>query len=152
FRNSLWLNAKKERSKITSGGRADLGGRPSQVVIVNTAKGATIKLYFDGSTKLLSKEEFSAGAGTPRSFWLSDYRPVNGVLQPHVLTLEIDGMIYEAVFDEITANPEISKTEFDFPNLSGEPLPDIPTLLQELQANEDRVENLLDSYSYLQKH
>jgi hypothetical protein len=34
---------------------------------------------------------------------------------------------------------------------SGAPLPDIPTLLKELQANEERVENILETYSYVQR-
>ena len=60
--------------------------------------------------------------------------------------------MYDAVFDDIRANERIARTEFDFPNISSEPLPDIPTLLKELQANEDKVENMLDTYSYIQKH
>ena len=45
----------------------------------------------------------------------------------------------------------LARADFDFPKNTGEPLPDINTLLQELQSNEDKVENLLDTYSYVQK-
>ena len=46
---------------------------------------------------------------------------------------------------------KIALKTFDFPNRSGEPLPDIPALLREVQANEEKVEEILDDYSYTQK-
>jgi hypothetical protein len=150
FHNALWLSAKKERSKITSGGKAEVAGRPANAVVVNTAKGASIKLFFDSLTNLLLREEFSPG-DSKRSLEFSDYRPVNGIPQPYKVKLDTDGVVYEIAFDEIKPNTRIARAEFDFPNLSGEPLPDIPSLLKELQANEDKIENILDTYSYVQR-
>ena len=150
FRSSLWLDAKKDRSKITSGGTADIAGRKVNVVILNMAKGGLIKLFFDASTNLLAKEEFSFG-DSKRSFEYSDYRLVGGMPQAYKLRLDIDGTNYDVTFDDIRSNVQIARTEFDFPNLSGQPLPDIPALLTELQANEDKVENLLDTYSFIQR-
>ena len=71
----------------------------------------------------------------------------NGVKQPFSVRMTRGDQTYEVRFDEIKINQQIAKSEFDFPNLSGQPLPDIPALLQDLQANEDRVEKLLDTYS-----
>jgi hypothetical protein len=150
FHNALWLNAKKERAKVTFGGRTDVNEKPANIVVFNTAKGPAIKLFFDVSTNLLLKEEYATG-GSTRSFEYSDYRPVNGVLQAHRVKFESDNAVYEIVFDEIKSNGRIARTQFDFPSLSGEPLPDIPKLLKELQANEDRVEDLLDKYSFVQR-
>src|SRR5688572_24472115 len=148
FRNSLWLDAKREKAKLVSGGKAAVAGRPANVVLMTAAKGSKIKLFFDEISKLPVREEFEAGAKT---FEYSDYRLVNGVMQPHRVRMEIDGAVYEARFDEIRPNAILARTEFDFPKLSGEPLPDIPQLLKELQANEEKVENILDTYSYIQK-
>jgi len=150
FRASLWLDAKKEKARIVAGGKADVAGKPANVVIINTAKGANVKLIFDAVSNLLLVEEFSAGDSI-RRFEYSDYRQVSGINQPHRLKIEIDGTSYEAVLDDITPNLQIAQSEYDFPKLSGEPLPDIPTLLKELQANEDKVENILDTYSYVQR-
>ena len=150
FRNSLWLDAKRAKSKITSGGKSIVGTKAANIIVLNTAKGATIKLYFDASTSLLLKEEFNAGDKL-MTFEYSDHRPVNNTVQPYKVKFDADGSSYEAVFEEIKPNAEIAKTEFDFPNISGEPLPDIPTLLKELQANQDKVENILDTYSYTQR-
>jgi hypothetical protein len=151
FRSSLWLNAKKDRSKIVSGGEAEVAGKRSSVVIVNTAKGSTVKLYFDTTSKLLVREEFSYGDSV-HAFEYADYRPVAGIKRAHRIGIELDGVTYNAVVDEVRPNERLAASEFDFPRLSGEPLPDIPALLRELQANEDRVEAMLDTYSYIQKH
>jgi hypothetical protein len=150
FRNSLWLDAKREKAKFVSGGRTDVAGKPANVVSINTSKGAAIKLFFDAATSLLVREEFSAGDVT-RIFEYSDYRLVNRIPQAHKARFEIDGIRYEVTFDEIKTNQTIARSEFDFPIVSGEPLPDIATLLKELQANEEKVENILDTYSYFQR-
>lgn len=150
FRNSFWFDAKKDKSKFVSAGKTEVAGRAANTVSVVTAKGPSIKLFFDATTHLLLREEFSA-ADTTRSFEYSDYRPINRIAQPHKARLELEGMSYEVVFDEIRPNRQIAKSEFDFPTISGEPLPDIPTLLKELQANEEKVENILDTYSYVQR-
>jgi hypothetical protein len=150
FRNSLWLDAKKDKSKFISGGKAEVGGQPANIVSISTSKGATIKLFFDTATNLLVREEFSAGDVT-RVFEYSVYRPVNRIQQAYKARFEIDGIVYEVTFDEIRANQTIARSEFDFPTASGVPLPDIPTLLKELQANEEKVENILETYSYVQR-
>jgi hypothetical protein len=120
-------------------------------VILNTAKGATVKLFFDAASRLLVREEFGDGA-SKRVFEYSDHRRVGSISQPHRMAIEMDGDRYDVVFDEIRPNQQIVRSEFDYPNLSNEPLPDIPSLLKEVQTNEERVEAILDTYSYVQKH
>jgi outer membrane lipoprotein-sorting protein len=151
FQNTLWLNAKKDKAKIVASGKSEVAGKPVDVLTLSTAKGSTIKLFLDLQTGLPVREEFASGDSV-RVFEFSDYRPVQGVKQPYRVRIELGGNVYDAVFDDIRANERIARTEFDFPNISSEPLPDIPTLLKELQANEDKVENMLDTYSYIQKH
>ncbi|MEP6705261.1 MAG: hypothetical protein ABJB34_10700, partial [Acidobacteriota bacterium] len=109
-----------------------------------------INLFFDASTNLLLKEEFSIG-DSKRVFEYSDYRPVLGIQQAYDLKLETGQASYEVKFDEIKPNAEIAASDFDFPNISGEPLPDVPSLLKDLQANEDKVDDLLDTYSFTQR-
>src|SRR5690606_15097595 len=58
----------------------------------------------------------------------------------------------EVTFDQVTPNAQIAKTDFDFPTESGAPLPEIRTLLTQLQENEDKVEQILDTYSFVQKN
>ena len=151
YRNNLWLNAKKERSRLTSGGQTTIDGKPVNVVILSTQKGASIKLYFETVTGLLLRDEVP-NDGLVEQTDYADYRDVGGIKQAFFNRLTIDGAVHEIRFDQIKLNEPIARSVFDFPNPSGAPLPDIASLLKDLQANEDKVENLLDTYSYIQKN
>ncbi len=142
YRANLWLNAKQQRSRIASVG--------PNALTIGTAKGSGIRITFDTSTGLPIREEFSLGE-VKRTLEYSDHRLVSGVMRPHLIKMTHDGDGIELVVDEHRINTNIAAAEFDFPVDAGDPLPDIPTLLAELQANEDKVENILDTYSYIQK-
>lgn len=150
FRNSFWFNYKKEKSKILSGGKSAFEGKAVNVVLLNTAKGVAIKLYFDASTGLLLREEIVSGDVTD-AFLYDDYRDVSGTRQPFRVKMEYGGESFAVEFDTIRPDFQLAKSTFDFPRVSGDPLPDIAKLFDELQSNEDAVEKLLDSYSYVQR-
>lgn len=147
YRNSRWLNAKSEKTKITSGGKVTLDGKTANKIILTTAKGVQIKLYFDGVSGLLLREEIPSGE-TVKIFDYSDYRKVGNVMEAFSIVLKEDEEIYEIKLDEVTHNPQIAKTVFDFPRISGEPLPDIKILLDEIRANADKIDQILENYSY----
>ena len=147
YRNNLWLNYKKEKSKISSGGQTQINGKQANIVSLNTAKGVLIKIYFDAASGLPVREEF------PQLFLITDYadyRNVNGVQEPFLITSTIDNEKYEIKLDSVVHNSPIAKTVFDFPNFSNEPLPDIPTLLKEIQANQDKIDEILENYTFTQ--
>ncbi len=150
YRNTRWLDYKKQKSKIASGGTANIDGRAHNVVTLGTAKGVNIKLYFDSATRLLTREEIPAGEGT-KVIDYSDYRSTGGSMQPYKIAFAIGNEKFEVVLDEVKLNQQIARSNFDFPKTSGEPLPDIRVLLDQLQQNEDKVEKLLDTYSFVQK-
>lgn len=150
YRNSLWLDYKKQKSKISSGGRANINGKTANSIVLTTAKGAAIKLYFDAGSNLLLREEFP-GAGAPKVYDYSDYRIIDGINEPFSINLKHGAETFEIKLDSIIHNQPISAAVFDFPQISGESLPDIAALFREVQANEDKIENLLESYSYTQR-
>lgn len=150
YRNSRWLNYKKEKSKIISGGTANVNGKSANAIVLTTAKGVSVKLYFDAATNLLIREEIPAGDST-KTFDYADYRPIDGVQEPFTINARSGADAYQIKLDKIFHNQTIAKENFDFPKTSGEPLPDIPTLLKELQQNEDRVDEILENYSFTQK-
>jgi hypothetical protein len=150
FRSELWLNYKKNRSKISSGGVADVNGKKANVVLLSTSRGTTIKLYFDAATSLLLKEELPFGDET-KIFEYDDYRQVGALKQPHSVKQTIGDEILLIKLDSISPNANVDVARFAFPRSSSEALPDITTLLSQLQLNEDKVENILDTYSYNQK-
>jgi hypothetical protein len=150
FRNFLWLNYKKERSRITSGGTAELNGSRAHIVHLSTPRGPSIKLWFDPQTYLPMREEFPFGDSSV-TFDYSDFRVVGGIKQPFAITIRSGEEVLEVALESVTPNPTITANAFDFPQTSGEPLPEIPALLAELQNNEDRVEELLETYSFIQR-
>jgi uncharacterized protein YcnI len=131
FRNWRWLDYKKQKAKITSGGKANLNGKAANVLTLTTAKGVSIKMYFDQTNGLLIREEIPAGDSI-KTFDYRDYRQVDGVNEPFTINAKIGEDAYEIKLDKIAHNQTIAKENFDFPKISGEPLPDIPQLLGEL--------------------
>jgi len=150
YRNWLWLNAKNDKSKLTVGPAATVDGKPANTVMLTTPKGAIVKVFFDAVSALPLRDEVRVGDRS-RTCDYSDHRDVSGVKLPFQSRCEIAGERYEITLDEIRVNPQIARSEFDFPNIAGEPLPDIRKLLADVQANEDRVDDMLDSYSFTQK-
>ncbi len=150
FRNSLWLDYKKQKAKIIGSGTASVDGKPAIILTYSTNKGVNIKLYFDTATGLLAREEIPFGDVT-KVIDYADYRKVGGVLMPFGTRVATGDEKIEISLSDIRINPAIAKSEFDFPPASGDPLPEIRALLAELQQNEDEVEKILDSYSYVQK-
>ena len=150
FRNARWLNYKKEKSKIVAGGKSVVNGIAVNLLTLTTTKGVSIKMYFDAATGLLIREEIPSGNLTSVSDF-SDYRTVGGIQEPFLIRQKIGEDAYEIKLDQIAHNGQINLQWFSFPQISGEPLPDIAQLLRELQTNEDRIEEILENYSFTQK-
>ena len=69
-------------------------------------------------------------------------------MEAFLITSKVGDETYEIKLDEIKHNAQIAKTTFDFPQISNEPLPDIKTLLDEIRANAEKVDEILENYSY----
>jgi len=147
YRNSLWLDYKRDKSKVTLRGPAIVEGRTVNIVTLTTARNVQIKMFFDAGSALLVREEISAGEAS-RAFDYADHRTINGVMEPYAITAVIGGEKYQIKIDEITHNPALTPAIFDFPKASDQPLPDIAGLLKEVDANEDAIDKLLEKYTY----
>lgn len=150
YRNTRWLRAKDEKAKLTSGGTASVDGRPANVVVMTTAKGVRIKLYFDSATGMLVREEIPAN-GMVKVFDYSDYRVVGTVRAPFFIKSTVDGEAYSIAVDGFTFNRPVERTAFDFPKVSNEPIPNISGLLDEVRLNAAKLDDILENYSFTQK-
>ena len=150
YRSNLWLNYKKERARAASCGRTAINGKTADCVLLTGAKGVSVKIHFDTATSLPIREERPFGDDL-QILDYGDYRAVNGIREAFSIDLSVGEIRYEIRLAEVRHNASVDRSDFDFPASSGEPLPEIPTLLKELQANEDRVENMLENYSFTQK-
>ncbi len=147
YRNSRWLNVKNEKSKLVYGGTSEVNGKPANLVTINTLKGIQIKLFFDSSSGLLLREEFPQGE-TPKIFDYDNYKPVSGIQTAFRITLKMDEEAYQIELADARYNQQISRKIFDIPSISTEPLPDIKGLLEEIRRNSEKLDEILENYSY----
>ena len=149
YRSLRWIDAKAEKTKISAGGKTSVNGKAANAVILTTAKGVQIKLHFDAATNLLLREEIPAGESL-KIIDYDDYRKVGNVFEAFSIVSKIGDETFEIKLDEVKQNPPLAKTVFDFPRVTDEPLPDIKALLDEVRANADKIEAILENYSYKQ--
>jgi hypothetical protein len=147
YRNTRWLEYKKQKSKLTAAGQTTIQDRTANTVILTTAKGVKIRMHFDTASGLLLREEIPAG-DVVRVFDYSDYRATGGVMEPHTINLTVGEEKYEIRLEQIARNLAPERALFDFPQVSNDPLPDIEALLKTVAANGDELDRLLEKYTY----
>lgn len=151
YRNTRWLDYKKDKSKLNFAGQTQINGKPANTLVLTTSKNVKIKMHFDAVSGLLIREELPADESI-RIFDYSDFRPIanaaGSLMEPHTINLTIGEQRLEIKLSQITYNPQLDRTVFEFPKISGEPLPDIAALLIELKKNEDAIDDLLEKYTY----
>lgn len=147
YRNTRWLNAKAEKTKITPGGTVTLNGKPATVVVLKTAKGAQMKIFFDQASGLVVREELPQGA-IYKSFDYSDYRTVNGIMTPFSIISQTGDETLEITLESVRYNEPADRARFDFPRVSSDPIPDVKLLFDEIRANAEKVDEILENYSY----
>lgn len=147
YRNWRWLDFKKDKSKLNFVGQTSINGQTANTLALVTAKNVTIKMHFDAASGLLIREEIPAGE-TIRVFDYSDFKTVGALQEPHAIKLTVGEVSFDIKLDSIKHNPTLDRAAFEFPKLSNEPLPDIPTLLNEVGKNEDEIDNILEKYAY----
>lgn len=147
YRNNRWLNYQKEKSKLTLAGQEEVDGKPATAVVMTNVRDVKIKLWFDQASGRPVKEEFPTGEGTKTLFY-SDYRAINGVMEPHSIRLGGEDEQFQITLDQITHNGTIDRAAFDFPKANGEPLPDIDAMLAQVAENQKALDDLLENYAY----
>src|SRR5215203_1788671 len=75
YRNAFWLDYKKDKTKLLAGGRTNIDGRSADGIILKTAKGVDVRIFFDDQSGLPVREEFSSG-GEAISYDYADFRRV----------------------------------------------------------------------------
>jgi hypothetical protein len=149
YRNHRWFNRQKEKSKLAYVGQQTVNGKAAHAVELTTNRNVKIKLWFDAASGLLTREEFSAGRGK-KVFEYSDFRAVDGVMEPFAIQLSTGGEQFNIALEEITHNQPLERALFDFPRFSDEPLPDTEALLKQLSDHQETLDKLLDKYTYTQ--
>jgi outer membrane lipoprotein-sorting protein len=151
FHNQLWFDAKKNKVQIVSGGKDTVNGKAVNLVTLISNRNSRIRIWLDTTNGMPLRVEFPSGESTLLCDY-GDYRKVGGWMEAHAMTVTVKqderAETYDIRFDSIKHNTKVAAKLFDFPPLANEALPDIPALLQAVDANERRAEKLLDSYGF----
>jgi len=83
----------------------------------------------------------------PEEISFSDYRPVSGVLEPFHWQINQAGKTIEIDFSKIALNSSVNESAFNFPVLSGRPLPEIAALLKDVDANQKQIDKMKENYT-----
>jgi hypothetical protein len=127
--------------------RDRLRDRPVIVITAVTPDGVTRSLFFDTESYLLVKDELQTDAGVEARLF-DDYRPVDGVMEPHRIEWQRNGEVFRIAIDRVIHNAPTDEADFEVPAL------DVPSLdadaLLDAAARVDEQAARLRTYAYTQ--
>jgi len=99
--------------RLASNGRDTVDGTAYETLSLEVEGGSRARLFLNESTFLVERMEIAAPEGRAIHIY-GDYRPVNGVMFPFVVTLQIPslGQSIETRYRTITANETIDPAQF----------------------------------------
>ena len=145
------IDIKRQRISAQIVGSEKVAGETASVVEFSARNGARIRYFFGVNSKLPIKIENPAAQ---TSVCLSDYRDAgNGVLEAQKLTepcaaeSNADSVVFE--LEKVSYNAPLNQTIFDPPGTLENF--DLAALLAELTKNEEKLQERLSEYSFVQK-
>jgi hypothetical protein len=80
-------------------------------------------------------------------FDYDDYRHVNGIQTPFRIEFHRGGHVYSISVTHAEFNAPVDDSIFDFPRVSGSPLPDVKALFLEVVKNQKAIEDMQKQYT-----
>lgn len=106
-------------SKVVLAGKEDLAGKPAYKLKVDKKNGKTETIYVDAASFMEVKSvavRKIMGTDTELETFVSDFRPVGGVLMPYLIDSKSDGNSVMTInIDKIEANAAIDDSVFKMP-------------------------------------
>ena len=144
--SSHLINFKKANVLARVLSLGDLASEPAYIVEFSTKSGARFHYYFSVKTRLITK---ITGDSPKTRLLLDDYKPVQGVLEPHRVRMNVDGSgELTLLLQSVKYDTGIEDRAFDPPGAT-EQL-DVAALLRELEKNQDEIENRVSEYAFKQ--
>jgi hypothetical protein len=155
----LRLDALLANSRLRDLSKSRIYAQPPVKVYVNGAEAfaiefardeAKVKLFFDAKTSLIIKQEREATDGAEEIFY-GDYRAVDGVMEPFAIKVKNGEKELLIAVDKVEHNRASDETAFRYPQRQNErALPDVETLMKTVVANQERLEELREKYTFKQ--
>lgn len=123
------------------------GREPSYIVEFTVKTGAKLRYWFGRDSKLLNQ---ITTADNTLLAHLSEYRAQNGVMEPHKLERAIAPLgLVTFRLEKVSYNNNLATNYFDAPKAAEDI--DIPALLRQVEANQQKVDDRVAEYYYVQK-
>jgi hypothetical protein len=140
-----------QRSRITPQltGKAVIDGRETNSVEF-IKDNVRAKLFFDAASNLLVKQERGTANGAEEIFF-SDYRMIDGVMEPFSIKIKKGASELLVSVDRVEHNRAPEAAAFRYPQADGaRPLPGLEPLLKAVIANQEKVEEMRERYTFHQ--
>jgi hypothetical protein len=125
-------------------------GATESLAIEFLRENARIKLYFDAKTYLIIKRERETLAGLEEVFY-NDYRAVDKVMEPFAIKIKNGTIELDIAVDKIEHNRLTDESAYLYPKLDSErPLPDVEAVMKAVVANQEKIEELREKYTFKQ--
>jgi predicted RNA-binding protein Jag len=142
YSNSRLVDLKKFKLSAQFAGMESVRGRDAYRVRVLLGQGMERDVFFDAQTHRIVRE--TAGS---EQFDYDDYRPVNGIPTPFRIEIRRGGRAYSISVTHAEINAPVDDSIFDFPRVSGAPLPDVKALFLEVVKNQKAIEEMQKQYT-----
>lgn len=112
------LNLKNNYSKLTLAGKSKIGYREVYVIDLQAQNGATDRLFIDAETYLpvrMNGTRMHDGASVPIEIYYDDWREVDGIKIPHVITHSFLKLTLTLTVKEIRNNIPVDAKIFEKP-------------------------------------
>jgi hypothetical protein len=111
---------------------------------------ARAKLYFDAATGLVMRLERERSDGIEEISY-TDYKKIDGVMEPFAIRIKSGATDLAVTVDRVEHNRSVNQAEFRHPEIEGaRPLPNLEVLMKAITSNQERIEELVDRYTFRQ--
>ena len=147
--NSRLVDLQRNRITPRLAGKTIVDGRETNAVEF-IKDNVRAKLFFDATSNLLVKQERETASGAEEIFF-SDYRMIDGVMEPFSIKIKRGASELLVSIDRVEHNRAPDASAFRYPQAEGaRPLPSLETLLKAVIANQEKVEEMRERYTFHQ--
>jgi hypothetical protein len=146
YYNSHLLNPKKNKLVVTYVGAAQVRGKDTSQLEIETPSGVKWQVFFDAQSHLIVKESAQVG-GVHQEILYDDYHAENGIELPHKIELHRGPDVYSIDVTRAAVNEPVGERVFDFPRKSQVQLPDLKALFKQIDANQQALDKIKENYA-----
>jgi hypothetical protein len=130
-------------------GKEIIAGKPAKTVLIDLNQGGYVYLSFDDETGYLVSEKLNIS--NKANYEYDDFRSVNGVMMPYRMKYVIPNkQEYEIKVDRIVVNEAIENSKFEAPKSSSDRLPNLASIIEKAQKNQEKYVRNYDKFKYLE--